>query len=655
VLLLCVTRPELFEDHPGWHVDDVRLTLEPLPDDVCDRLIDTVLASASVDPAIRAHVRASAEGNPLFVEEMLATLREDGVLLDGPTGWTATRQVSRDMIPSSIQAMLRARLERLTGDQQTYIEVASVVGRVFWQSAVAELARRVVGGRAADHLIELVQRDLITPDVSVFAGDHAFRFRHILLRDAAYSALSKASRAEAHEQFADWLTRAVGDRAADYDEILGYHLERAFELRSALSPVGERERDLAGRAGARLGAAGTRSFASGDIAAALNLLGRAHALLAVDPSARLRLVPTLSLAMSWRGDPKGGTALLAASILESAPLDDPALTMHLRLSMAAEREGEDSPTQQEEAARQALAVFSETSDDEGLAQAWMLMGLAQHAQGRAMAAEESWTQALAPARRGAPLLAEETELWLASYCVYGPTHIDEVADRLKHLSDRIGGKPYREGTLLRGRAFVAAARKDFPTAYRLVVRCRETYDDLGLDYPKALASQTAYEVALRAGELSSVIPSLEEDERALASMGDHWSRSTTAAMLAHATYADERLETAHQWAELARDLTSPGDTFSEVLWRTAAAKLLARSGRQSEALTLAVEAVTLVRSSDWLCTHADALLDQAEVLALGGRTEDAAVAVMDATKLYSRKGDDGSILRTARVLDRLRS
>jgi len=373
-------------------------------------------------------------------------------------------------------------------------------------------------------------------------------------------------------------------------------------------------------------------------------------LLTVDPPARLRLVPTLCLAMSWRGDPKGASALLAASIAESEPLDDAGLTMHLQLAMAAERDGEDSPTLQERAAQDAVAVFTETGDDEGLARAWMLMGLAQTAQGRTTAAEASWTQALPPARRAAPELAEETEIWLASYCVYGQTHVDEVATRLDRLGNKIGGKPYREGTLLRGRAFVAAMREDYPSAYRLLARSRETYDDLGLSFPKALASQTAYEVALRAGELGSAIPSLEEDEAALAGMGDQWARSTTTAMLAHAMYADGRLEAAQRWGEVARDLTTSGDVFSEVLWRTVLAKLLARSGEHEEAQALALEAVTLVRSSDWLCIRADALLDQAEVLTLGGRTQDALTVVTQARELYAQKGDGASVVRSDRVL-----
>jgi tetratricopeptide (TPR) repeat protein len=300
---------------------------------------------------------------------------------------------------------------------------------------------------------------------------------------------------------------------------------------------------------------------------------------------------------------------------------------------------------QEQAGQAAVAVFAEAGDDEGLARAWMMIGLARFAEGRTADAELAWTQALQPAWQSAPELAEESSMWLASYSVYGPTPMSEVAARLDRMGVVVAGKPYREGTLLRGRAFVAATRAEFATAYRLLDRSREIFADLGLRFVGAAVSQTTYEVALRQGGLAAVVPELQTDERTLADMGDRWSRSTIAAMLAHALFAAGRLSEAQRSAAVARDLTSPGDVLSQVLWRTATAKILAKCGRYDEAQLLAGQALAMAAPSDWLCIRADALLDQAEVLSMAGRDADAARAVDRAAQLYALKGDTASVAR----------
>jgi tetratricopeptide (TPR) repeat protein len=275
----------------------------------------------------------------------------------------------------------------------------------------------------------------------------------------------------------------------------------------------------------------------------------------------------------------------------------------------------------------------------------MMIGLARFGEGRTADAELAWKQALPPAERAAPELAEEAAMWLASYSVYGPTPVSEVAARLDRMGAEVAGKPYREGILLRGRAFVAATRAEFETAHRLLGRSREIFADLGLHFVEAVVSQTTYEVALRDGSLAATVPELQSDERALADMGDRWSRSTTAAMLAHALCEAGRFVEAERSAAVARALTSSGDVLSQVLWRTATAKILANGGRDQEANRLAAEAAALAAPSDWLCIQADALLDQAEVLSLAGRHDDAALAVGQAVALYARKGDTASVAR----------
>src|SRR5439155_15108510 len=133
-------------------------------------------------------------------------------------------------------------------------------------------------------------KDLVRPAEASFASEAAFRFKHILFRDAAYQATAKKLRASLHEHFADWLERLVGERVGGYQEILGYHLEQGYRYRTELAPAGDEARALAARAARHLGAAGRRANDRGDVHAAANLLGRATALLPADSLERLELL-----------------------------------------------------------------------------------------------------------------------------------------------------------------------------------------------------------------------------------------------------------------------------------------------------------------------------------------------------------------------------
>src|SRR6185369_6770418 len=182
-------------------------------------------------------------------------------------------------VPPTIHALLAARLDRLSDPERRTIERASVVGKEFAQREVSELTpadgRAAVGGQ----LMTLVRKELIRPERRRDDGGETFRFRHLLIRDAAYDSLPKAERAELHERFADWLERTAGDRIADLDEIVGYHLDQARTYRLALGPEDERTRALALRAGRRLAAAGRRAFERDEVRTSIRLLSQAERLL----------------------------------------------------------------------------------------------------------------------------------------------------------------------------------------------------------------------------------------------------------------------------------------------------------------------------------------------------------------------------------------
>src|SRR4051812_23041194 len=289
ILLLCLARPELLDARVGWGAgrhNATTLLLEPLSAPESNTLM-TTLAGGDLDEAVRERISAAADGNPLFVEQMLAMLAQDG----------AGGDVA---VPPTIQALLAARLDKLEPVERTLLECAAVVGKEFWLRALTELQ---ADPRA---LSALTRKELIQPfRSSLFPDDDAYRFRHDLIRDAAYQALPKSMRAELHERVAGWLAQEI----AEQDEIVGYHLEQAHRYRAEL---GEPDDALAARAGAILGDAGLRATDRNDVPAAINLLSRAVDLLG-DGNRRLELMVELGWAQFDAGALDTANAIFTAT------------------------------------------------------------------------------------------------------------------------------------------------------------------------------------------------------------------------------------------------------------------------------------------------------------------------------------------------------
>ena len=208
ILLICLARPELLEVRPSWGGGKLNATsvlLEPLTPVECGLLIKGLVGQEEFADEVETRIAEAAEGNPLFVEEMLSMLVDDGVIVRAEGRWAATRDLASVPVPPTIHALLGARLDRLTAAERAVIERASVEGKVFHQGSIAALASERVRPAIATHLATLVRRDLIRPDQTAFATERAFRFRHLLIRDAAYDSIPKAIRAELHELFARWL------------------------------------------------------------------------------------------------------------------------------------------------------------------------------------------------------------------------------------------------------------------------------------------------------------------------------------------------------------------------------------------------------------------------------------------------------------------
>jgi class 3 adenylate cyclase len=288
ILLLCVARPELLDFRTSW---EPTIRLQPLSDDEAALMVGSLLGG--LPDEARLHIVEAAEGSPLFVEEMVTMLIDEGLLRRRNGSWFSAGDLGRIRVPPTIQALLAARVERLGGMERKVLERGAVEGKVFHRGAVVQLLPEAERRGVGECLTALVQKDLLKPDSTHFADEAAFRFRHQLLRDAAYESLPKEARSRLHEQFATWLEEKAGERTGEYEEILGYHLEQAYRYRVELGLAAQGDGRTAEAAAKYLGSAGLLARARGDLPAAANLLSRATELSPPDSTARSELAGKL--------------------------------------------------------------------------------------------------------------------------------------------------------------------------------------------------------------------------------------------------------------------------------------------------------------------------------------------------------------------------
>jgi class 3 adenylate cyclase len=273
-LLVCIARPELLEGYPSWsagRADASLLVLEPLDESDTCTLLARLMGSRSLPPLVGSWVLERSAGNPLFCEEFVRMLIEANhlELADGP--WRAKDSASDLPLPETIQSIVAARIDGLQPAEKIALRQASVIGERFILDELLDLGDELGATPEA-----LLRKGFFVADRDDPSG-RTLRFKHLLVRDAAYAGLTKAERAELHEGFADFQARTAADRLIEYEEIIGYHLEQATHLRQQLGLDDERTRALAGRAAQMLGAAGIRAIRRGDALTSRRLLERCQA------------------------------------------------------------------------------------------------------------------------------------------------------------------------------------------------------------------------------------------------------------------------------------------------------------------------------------------------------------------------------------------
>jgi class 3 adenylate cyclase/tetratricopeptide (TPR) repeat protein len=629
LLVLCLARADLFDSRPSWAIprqNAVIVPLQPISTRDADTLVQHLM-TGEFSPAARARVTEAAEGNPLFIEQLLALNVESNS--------------ESILVPASLQALLAVRIDRLEESDRAVMERAAIEGRSFHRGAVVELLEAERRAGVGTSLISLSRKEFIQPDQALFAGDDGFRFAHILIRDAAYEAVPKQLRAELHERFALWLERMVGNRAAEYEEILGHHLEQASRYHAELGRTSEARR-VAESAAQRLAPAGLRALGRGDMPAAVQLLTRAVKLLPVDDQRRLELLPELGIALI-----DGGRLADAEPILEEAEERARAAGFDVAMWRATIAHlgfllwtgnvaGEDMIARVEAA----VAACAKLGDDLGLARSWHLLALyLLWRPSKRGDPDEAFLQALTHARRAAARREESVTLqWMLTNAWFGATRGSEGIRRCEEVLQQSNTGNVEAMARIELACFLAM-RGQFDEARESFASGLESFEDLGQQLNVAGVSQEFFDIAMLAGDPAAAERRLRSACDMLELMGERGFLGTRLGCLAEAIYAQGRFADAETVSERAEELVAqdPSDVDAQFRWRAVRAKVLAQRGEYVAAEILVREAVSLIADTEWLNARAGVHLDLAEVLQLAGRSGETLAAIDEAVHLYEAK------------------
>jgi class 3 adenylate cyclase len=623
VLLVCLARDELLELRPSWSQgtrNAVTVQLEALgPQEVAELIAE--LHGDAVDEGLRERIARAADGNPLFVEEMLEILPEDG-------GAAAS-------VPPTIQALLAARLDGLGGDERAIVGAASVVGQEFSRMEVGALEQQPGLDQTMDALVR--RRFFRSAEIRSEAG--WLRFWHLLSRDAAYAALPKTLRSELHERFARFLEQEAGERVQEVEELVAHHLEQAYEQWVAVALPDERALRLAGEAAGRLAGAGARASGRGDLPAAANLLERSLALLPPDARERPDVQMFLGATLLEQGRTEDAETQLAEAEAGAEAWDLRAVELSAQVTRMMIRLYRDPVGFDFDgaipAAEAAIAELERLDAWTAIAGVWRVLYIMHLFRADTERAELAAERALDAARRAGYVRGEaEGVFFLALARLVGPMPASEALhDCEQRLAESTG--PLTTASLLTVMGGFQGMLGNIEEARRLVRDGREGLRDLGfLVYSENMALTEAF-VEFHAGDLVAAEQTLEDSTRALESIGEIAASSMHLAVRALFVARLGRFDEALELSRLSEQ--SAIAAFAHGSLRSARALALAGLGRHDEAVAVAREAAALMRRTSDMHGTAMALQSLAEVLAASGELDEAEVALEDARALFEQK------------------
>jgi DNA-binding SARP family transcriptional activator/class 3 adenylate cyclase len=632
ILVLCAARLDLIENRPEWGGGKMHATsalLEPLGASDCEALLGQL--AGDLDREAGSQVIAASGGNPLFLQEMVAFMREQGTFA----------------VPETIRALLAARLERLASDERELLQCGAVEGEVFHRRALLALFTEDRQGKLDALLSRLTRQELIRAHPATVEDDHAFRFRHLLIRDAAYGTLPKAARSNLHQRFAKWLEDSALD-AVELDEIAGWHLEQAVRYRRELG-LGV-DSVLSRRAATHLDTAGRRARDRGDVAAARNLFERAFTI--APDREQLRVTIGVDLAERLIED---GELTRADELLTAGEIDPEvgALAAVSRLELLTRTQPHEAREIIQARLPGILERLTKAGDHRGIARAhmtefWVHIIVCQWTS----AGEQARLAAEHARRAGDEGLRTQALGGQLSALFYGGLHVNALAEALDELGREEVG-PYLESRLLAHRASLARLRGHFDQARRLTLRAIEGHHALGLHETAAGTEVGLAITELSAGQPDAALAALLRSDAILSELGERSYRSTTQAMLARTHELRGDREAAIGAIILAEELGSPDDLLNKVIIARVRARLAVASGDYPGAESWARSAVQHALRTDNIILQADAKLALASVLSTIGQREEAVLDARDALGQYQIKGEVPGADRARTLLDGL--
>jgi class 3 adenylate cyclase len=629
VLLVCLTRLELLERCPDWgggKPNTTSILLEPLSPEETDALVDALLAvqpPAAIGTAddLRFRIRESAGGNPLFVEEMV--------------GLAVEASEPQLKVPPSIQALMAARLDQLPPADRRMLQCAAVEGQAFHADTLKTLVPDTID--VDSRLEELIRKDLLRPDLPSLPGGRAYRFRHILLRDAAYDGLPQLTRANLHVRFADWLVEEAPGLPA-LDELAGYHLEQAVRYHESQRTRPENTKAIAAAAARHLESAGLRALDRGDMSSAVDLLQRAsHVAVGGDDISRGLL---LADALGLSGQVEAALEHARGLADNAAVRGDRVAETKARLSAAhwlMRCDPEAGSKQMGAIIALARDIFADGTDETSSAYLWRDVADYEHRQSHFGAAFTAAVTASAQASAAdLRFLAQSMNVFAAAAVNYGPT---TVGDAVRWLADQQLVSPLQQIGLDLVRADLLGQGGQFDEARAIIraatVAMAERQPSSNLPVLHSLAE---WRLAMTTGDLHRAEETMRQCCERLERAGERSRLSTYVCFLAQTLYRQGRFGEAGTWAMRGKELAAADDTITHMASLQVRAKLAARTHDFSTGVAFAEEAVALAESTDSPVRRGEAHLDLAEVEYLSGRVDDAAAHVAAAVGEFERKG-----------------
>jgi class 3 adenylate cyclase/tetratricopeptide (TPR) repeat protein len=661
IMLIALARPELLEIRPTWgrgKMNAASVLLEPLTANDSEVLVGNLLG-AQVDAHARDRIIDAAGGNPLFVEEIVSMLVEEGLLIHRDDRWIASDVLTTLAIPPTISALLTARLDRLPPDERTIIERAAIVGREFPVGALETLVSHDLAAGVDASLDSLVRKELLKPVRSQDPEEgEAYGYRHLLIRDAAYESIPKGVRAELHERFAEWLVVRAGSRFEEYEEILGYHLELAYRYTLELGPAGDRGRILASSAGSYLCSAGRRAYARGDMPAATNLLERAADLLPPEHASVSTLLPDLAESLMQTGRSNEAAKAWERLLWIAQGRGDEALAVMAELESSYVR-FLNNPRQTDieefrDVATEAVRVHRDLGDAGKLATSLVYLALTHWFAGEIDAMLAVSEQAIELAARTDEVRAL---LWAASSVgtalLLGRTPCEQALERVRRLIDDFPEPRTLQATAQLDLARMLGMVEGFDEAMNHARHARTVLEDLGQGGWLAEAALTIGTIARWRGDLDLAERETRLGHRLFRDRGDLGNAALAARDLARTLMVRRQLEEARALADEILSETGAYDLEPQIEGRSILAQVQAYEGALVDAERLAREALSLVEPTQFLNLHGEVLSDLAEILMAAGRSDAAHGAAEESFRRFQQKGNQVGMSRSRKIIERV--